>query len=335
MEIVQQPYGRSLIDWARNRPEALVLSGDLTGSTEISAFKKAYPDRFFSLGMAEQNMMSFAGGLAREGFLPFVHTFAVFMYRRALDQVEMSIAYPNQRVRMIGFLPGITTPGGATHQAINDVGVLRTLPNMSIFEVGDATDIESCFAISETIEGPLYLRMLRKEVPRLFPKRQPTMFNRARTIRDGKDILLLSSGICTEEVMRATALLEKQGVGVGHLHITTLKPFTDQTVVEAIARTRSHVITIENHTVLGGLGTAVAEMMSEHGLARTLVRLGIEDTYSHGASQQYLMRKHAIDAMAVVGKVSTVLKLDIKYSTESLAQERLEEFLAEEQLEAL
>jgi transketolase len=335
METVQQAYGRALIDWARNRPNVVVLSGDLTGSTEISAFKRTYPDRFFSLGMAEQNMMSFAGGLAREGFLPFVHTFAVFMYRRALDQVEMSIAYPNQRVRMVGFLPGITTPGGATHQAINDVGVLRTLPNMNIFEVGDATDIESCFAIAEAIEGPLYLRMLRKEVPRLFPKKQPTLFNQARTIRDGKDILLLSTGICTEEVMRAAALLERHGIGVGHLHITTLKPFSDQTVAEAIAETRSHVITVENHTVVGGLGTAVAEMMSEHGLSKTLVRLGIEDTYSHGASQSYLMRRHAIDALAVVERVSAVLKLDLECSAESLAQERLGEFLAEEQLEAL
>ncbi|MCM2311570.1 MAG: hypothetical protein NDI84_09205, partial [Steroidobacteraceae bacterium] len=139
MELVNQVHERNLVAWARKRPNVLVLSGDLTASTEITLFKKSIPERFFSMGMAEQNMLSWAGGLAREGYVPFLHTFAVFLYRRPLDQLEMSVCYPNLPVRLVGFLPGVSTPGGVTHQAIEDIAVLRGLPNMTILEVGDAT----------------------------------------------------------------------------------------------------------------------------------------------------------------------------------------------------
>ncbi|MCA9906805.1 MAG: transketolase, partial [Anaerolineae bacterium] len=143
MEVLSRVHEKNLVRWAENRPEVVVMSGDLTGSTEIQLFKDTYPDRFFSMGLTEQTMMSWAAGMAREGFTPFVHTFAVFMYRRALDQIEISIAYPNLPVRMFGFLPGVTTPGGVTHQAIDDVAVLRGIPNLTILETGDATDVES------------------------------------------------------------------------------------------------------------------------------------------------------------------------------------------------
>ena len=131
VEIVVRPHVQSFIDWARDKPEVVVLAADLTNSSEVGRWRDAYPDRFFSMGMAEQNMLSFAAGLAREGYTPFIHTFAVFIYRRAYDQLAMSVAYPNLRVRMIGFLPGILTPGGVTHQAIEDVAILRATPNMT------------------------------------------------------------------------------------------------------------------------------------------------------------------------------------------------------------
>lgn len=161
MILESKVHERNLVKWAADKPEVVVFSADLTSSTEIALFKETYPDRFYSFGMTEQNMMSAAGGMAREGFTPFVHTFAVFMYRRALDQIEMSIAYPNLRVRIFGFLPGITTPGGATHQAINDIGVLRTVPNMTILETGDATEVESVLDVAQSVDGPVYVRQLR------------------------------------------------------------------------------------------------------------------------------------------------------------------------------
>ena len=143
LEQVTRPHARNLVAWAARRPEVLLLSADLTSSCEADDFRDAYPERFFSMGMAEQNMMGFAAGLAREGFVPLVHTFAVFITRRAFDQVAMSIAYPNLRVRLLGFVPGLITPGGATHQAIDDMAMMRVTPNMTVLECGDATDVES------------------------------------------------------------------------------------------------------------------------------------------------------------------------------------------------
>ncbi len=337
MELVSQVHERNLVAWAEPRPEVLVLSGDLTGSTEIRLFKERYPDRFFSMGMAEQNMLSWAGGLAREGFVPFLHTFAVFLYRRPLDQLQMSVCYPNLRVRLVGFLPGISTPGGVTHQAIEDLAVLRGVPNLTIFEMGDATDVESVLDLTADVDGPVYIRMLRGQLPRLFPADERLRFNRARVISAGNDITLLSTGLCTEEAMRATEVLRARGVAISHLHVTTLKPFSDPTVLEALAKARRGIITMENHTVVGGLGTCVAEMMAEAGIGTPLTRIGIQDTYCQGASLPYLMRKHGLDATALVAAVERVVGEDLGITADDLADVRLQAAasLSVDQLEAL
>lgn len=303
MEFVKRPHARNLVRWAKDKPEVLVLSADLTSSCEADDFRDTYPDRFFSVGMAEQNMMSFAAGLAREGFFPYVHTFAVFICRRPFDQVAMSIAYPNLPVRLVGFLPGITTPGGATHQAIDDVALMRILPNMTILECGDATEVESVLDVAQAVDGPVYVRMLRGEVPRLFPDDEPMQLGRARVLSPGSDITILSSGICTEEVLRVSSALRDRGISLQHLHVSTLKPFNDPTVAEALGTARLGVITMENHTIVGGLGTAVAEVMAEAGLPKRLIRLGIQDQYAHGASRSYLTKKYGLDAAALVGAV--------------------------------
>jgi len=180
--IVTRPHVENFIRWSADKPEVVVLSADLTNSCEVGKWRDTYPERFFSMGMAEQNMLGFAGGLAREGFEPWLHTFAVFLYRRPLDQLQMSIAYPNLRVRLVGFLPGITTPGGVTHQAIDDIAVMRAIPNMTILETGDATEVESVLDVAHAIDGPVYIRMLRGEVPRLFPEDEPFALDRARVL---------------------------------------------------------------------------------------------------------------------------------------------------------
>ncbi|HQJ60061.1 MAG TPA: transketolase, partial [bacterium] len=201
MEIFSKVHGHNLVKWAADKKEVIVLSADLTSSCEADLFRDAYPDRFFSLGIAEQNMLSWAAGMAGEGFIPYIHTFAVFIYRRAYDQVAMGSAYSNIPVKMIGFLPGVTTPGGASHQAIEDISLMRSLPNMTVLETGDATDVETVLDAAHSINGPVYIRMLRGEIPRLF--KDPLIFNRSRVLSNGTDILLLTSGICTEEAMRA------------------------------------------------------------------------------------------------------------------------------------
>ncbi len=310
-EILTKVHAKNLVKWAADRPEVLVLSADLTSSTEIDLFRETYPDRFLSMGIAEQNMLSFAAGLAREGYVPFVHTFAVFIYRRAYDQISMSIAYPNLPVRMIGFLPGITTPGGATHQAIEDIAIMRSLPNMTVLECGDATEVESVLEVMTGIQGPVYVRMLRGEIPRLFNSRMK--LGEARVLSEGNDIVIVTSGIMTEEAMRAIHVLKKRGLSIQHMHISTLKPFTDTSAINAIRRSRFGVITMENHTIVGGLGTIIAEKMAEAGISKKLVRIGLRDTFSHGASKQYLLKEHGMDAMSLVGEVEAMAgrKFDI------------------------
>lgn len=335
MELLQKVHAKHFVEWAKNRPEVLVLSADLTSSVEVDLFKATYPDRFLSMGLTEQNMLSMAGGLAREGFSPWVHTFAVFIYRRAYDQVAMSVAYPNVPVRMIGFLPGILTPGGATHQAIEDVAVMRALPNMTILETGDATEVESVLDVAQSINGPVYVRMLRGEIPRLFDKSEPMVFNRARVLSTGSDIALITSGICTEEAMRVTSVLREHGVSIQHLHVSTLKPFTDPTVLEAVQKAKYGVITMENHTVVGGLGSAVAEVMAEAGVGKRLVRMGIPDTFAHGASRQYLMRQYGLDAMALVGKIERLLNASYGIVESDLAAVRLTAVHSDAKAEAL
>lgn len=335
MEILSKVHAKHLVKWAADKPEVVVLSADLTSSTEIDVFRDTYPQRFFSMGIAEQNMMSFAGGLAREGYKPFIHTFAVFIYRRAYDQIAMSIAYPNLPVIMFGFLPGIMTPGGATHQAIEDISVMRSLPNMTILECGDATDVESVLDVANSIDGPVYIRMLRGEIPRLFPASEKMELGKSRLISEGNDIVLLTSGICTEEALRASIALKSRGISIHHRHVTTLKPFNDPDIMEAIAGSKFGVITMENHSIIGGLGTIVAEKMAEAGMGKKLTRIGIKDTFVHGASKQYLMKEYGLDAMALINEIERMMGRDLNINEDELTEAFVVEVHSKAKAEAL
>lgn len=340
VEIVTRPHVENFIRWSADKPEVVVLSADLTNSCEVGKWRDTYPERFFSMGMAEQNMLGFAAGLAREGFEPWLHTFAVFLYRRPLDQLQMSIAYPNLKVRLVGFLPGITTPGGVTHQAIDDIAVVRTIPNMTVLETGDATEVESVLDVAHTVDGPVYIRMLRGEVPRLFP--EPMRFNTARvltvagdSIEDPADLVVLTSGIETEEALRAIPALQNAGASVTHLHVSTLKPFTDPTVLTALRSARQGVITMENHLITGGLGSAVAEVMAENGIGIPLHRIGLQDTYAHGASQAYLLREYDLDAMSLVRAAEQALGRALGIDAGDLAPVRVAATHSSAKVEAL
>ncbi|HWQ77536.1 MAG TPA: transketolase C-terminal domain-containing protein [Anaerovoracaceae bacterium] len=328
MRIEVNTHSKCMINWAAKHPEVVVMSADLGSSCEVKEFLETYPDRYFSMGIAEQNMVSWAAGLAREGFRPYLHTFGVFLYRRVLDQLEMSVAYPNLPVTFVGFLPGIMTPGGVSHQAINDVAVLRNVPNMTIFDMGDATEIESVLEIAHNVSGPVFIRMLRKEVPRLFPAGEPMIFNRGRVLSEGADIAIFSSSVCTEEAMRATAVLADKGLSIQHVHISTLKPFTDPTVVESLKKVKYGAVTIENHVTIGGLGSAVADIIAEQGIARKLIKVGIQDRYTHGASKMHLMKKYGLDAMTLIKAVETLTGKSFAIREEDLEDVRFEDYSA-------
>lgn len=328
MNIETNRHSANILRLAEEHSEILVLSADLGSSCEIKEFHQKYPGRYLSMGIAEENMVSWAGGLAREGFRPFIHTFAVFCYRRVLDQLEMSVAYPNLPVVFCGFVPGITTPGGVTHQSTNDIGVLRTVPNLAIFDVGDATEIDSVLDLAYEYNGPVYIRQLRKDVPRLFDAAEPMRFNHARVLSEGTDIALLSSSICTEEAMRATLALAEKGVSIQHLHVSTLKPFTDPQIIEACKKARYGVVTIENHTTVGGLGSAVADVIAANGIGKRLVKVGLNDTYAHGASKMYLMKKYGLDAMSLVGAIESLMGKKLDIEEEDLEEVRFVDYTA-------
>ena len=222
-----------------------------------------------------------------------------------------------------------------THQATDDIALVRTIPNMTILECGDATEVESVIALAHEIPGPVYVRILRGEVPRLFPETEPMQLGKARVLSTGKDITIISSGICTEEAMRVTSLLRQLGVGIQHLHISTHKPFNDPVVLDALAKNQKGVITMENHTIVGGLGTSVAEMIAENGLGNKLVRLGLQDVYAHGASKPYLMKKYGFDAMGLVGAVEHLINEHFEISEADLKSVHITPVHSESKVEAL
>ena len=334
-EIVARPHQQNFIDWSADKPEVVVLTADLTNSCEVGKWRDTYPSRYFSMGMAEQNMLGVAAGMAREGFEPWLHTFAVFLYRRPLDQLQMSIAYPALKVRLVGFLPGIMTPGGVTHQAIEDLAIMRSIPNMTILEVGDATEAESMLDVAHAIDGPVYIRQLRGEVSRIFPKDEPMEFNKARVLSQGDDITLITSGIMTEEALRAIPLIQERGVSVQHLHVSTIKPFDDPQVIKAVTSAKKGVVTMENHTVVGGVGSAVAELMAEHGSTAPLRRIGVRDTYAHGASQKYLMAELGLNADALVAAVEELVGKSLEIDPDALAAARVVDVHSTAKAEAL
>jgi transketolase len=334
-EVVARPHQENFLAWSKDKPQVVVLSADLTNSCEVGVWRDTYPERFFSMGMAEQNMLGVAAGMAREGLEPWLHTFSVFLYRRPLDQLQMSVAYPSLPVRLVGFLPGIMTPGGVTHQAIEDIAILRAVPNMTVLEVGDATEVESVIEIAHAIDGPVYIRQLRGEVSRIFPREEPIIFNHARHLSSGNDVALLTSGIMTEEALRALPLIKDKGVGVDHLHVSTLKPFSDPQVVQSVSNAKHAVITMENHSIVGGLGSAVAEVMAENGVGTPLHRIGIRDTYAHGASQKYLMAELGLDARALVTAVEKALGKSLGISDDELSDARIIDVHSSAKAEAL
>lgn len=333
LEMVSRPYEKAFEAYAMAHPEVLCLSADLTSSCEIDRFRDRHPEQFLSLGMAEQNMLSFAGGLALAGYRPFIHTFGVFLYRRPYDQLIASIAYPRRPVRLMGFLPGLTTPGGMTHQAIEDISVMRSIPNMTILETGDATEVESLCEAADSIDGPVYCRVLRGSVPRLFDS--PIRVGRMRELSLGDDVLIVTSGIATEEALRASVVFRKLGISIRHLHLNTIKPFDAQALLDHVQSVRIGVVTLENHVTEGGVGSLVAETLADHGVGKKLVRLGLRDTFAHGGSRPYLMAYYGLDAAALVAGVGRLLGRDLQVSEEELTEARFDVAHSAEKAEAL
>jgi transketolase len=302
-----KPYGRALVDLARRRGEILCLSGDLTKQTEVDLFQAALPERFIHGGMAEANMVGMAGALARCGYIPYVHTFGVFATRRPFDQIANAVAYPNLPVRIIGFMPGVSTPGGPSHQAIDDVALMRALPNMTVVDVADAVQTRQVVEAIVDVPGPVYLRLKRGEIPVIFDDDHVLRLGRADVLVPGTDVALFASGMMLAAALAAARALGEHGVSVSVINVATIKPL-DMATVLAAAAGASIVVTAENHSVTGGLGSAVAETIAEAGLGRPLRRIGLRDTFAEGSRDaSYLFEKYGLSTGALIETIWSAL----------------------------
>jgi transketolase len=295
-----KPYGRALVDLASRREDVLCLSGDLTKQTEVDLFRDKLPGRFIHGGMAEANMVGMAGALARKGFKPFVHTFGVFATRRPFDQIANAVAYPNLPVRLIGFMPGVSSPGGPSHQAIEDIALMRALPNMTVVDVADAVETSQVPEAIVDIDGPVYVRLKRGEIPVIFSDDHVLDLAQVGVLTEGEDAALFASGMMLAASLAAATVLAEHGVSVSVVNVPALKPVDAATITEVAVAARI-VVTAENHTVTGGLGSAVAETIAEAGIGRPLHRVGLRDTFAEGAlTSPYLFDKYGLSTNTVI-----------------------------------
>ena len=301
---VLKPYGAALLALARRRPDVVCLGADLTRQTETDLFRDELSRRFINVGMAEANMIGIAGGLARVGHIVFVNTFGVFCTRRCFDQIAMSVAYPALNVKIVGFMPGLSSPGGPSHQAIEDVALMRALPNMTVVEPADAVETEQVVAAVADHPGPVYLRLKRGEIPRIFDDDHKLDLRKAQILLggDARDVCLIAAGMMIPAALAAARCLAENDVSTAVINVPVLKPL-DAAVIVSLARQVRLVVTAENHTIIGGLGSAVAEVLAEAGSAVPLRRIGIIDVFAESGSREFLFNRYGLATQNIVDAV--------------------------------
>lgn len=304
---VPKIYGEALVEAAEQDTRIVCLSADLAPATEVDLFRDRLPHRFHHIGIAEANMIGIAGGMARSGEVPFVHSFSVFATRRCYDQIAMQVAYPNLNVKIAGFLPGLTTLLGVSHQAIDDLALMRALPNMTVIEPADAGQVRAAVAAALAHEGPVYLRMKRNDgvLSDDFVHR-PLERGRIEMRREGGDGLLLACGLMVAAAEAAADRLAEQDINVAVANVATLKPL-DPAIAE-LARKTGAVVTAENHSIVGGLGSAVAELLMEAGVQVGFRRVGVRDVFAEGGSTPYLLERYGLTPQAIVEAFLAVSK---------------------------
>ena len=306
-DVISKPFYSALLDHGRTHDSVTVVTNDLTASCEADGFRDAFPDRHVSAGMAEQALVAALSGMAHEGLYPIYTSFAVFCTRRPYEQVALTLAYPAKKVTLVGFLPGLTTPGGVTHQAVDDIGLMTGLPNMTVVEAADATDMMSVLDAVYPVQGPVYVRGLRGEVPRLF--NEPLELGRHRTLREGSEVVVLVSGHLTQAAMAVVDNIRQDYPEVGLLNVSTLKPFDDEELIQKLISAR-HVITIENHWVTSGLGRIVAGVLVDRHSQARLTRVGVGDTFTHGGTANYLEDFYGLSSSHIRRAVLGALGVD-------------------------
>ncbi len=306
----RQGYVDALLELAPVLPQLVVLDADVAKATKTCDFEKKYPARFFNCGTAEQNELSVAAGLALEGFIPFATTFAMFATTRAGDQLRNSICYPKANVKVVGSHAGITTGGdGASHQACEDLAITRALPHLTVLVPGDYEEARQATHAAARHVGPVYLRLGRDAYPVVPELHDGFIIGRAKCLRDGNDVTLVSTGIMASEVLAAATLLAADGVSVRVLHYPTLKPLDPEPLLRAAHETRGFV-TAEEHSIVGGLGEAVASFLAEHHPA-PLRRIGVRDVFGQSGHAAELLDLYGLRARDIVRAARAVLATSV------------------------
>jgi len=300
---MRDAWADTLIEIAADNPDLLVLDADLASSTRADRFAGVYPERFLQMGIAEQNMIGVAAGLATLGYVPWVSSFAVFLTHRAADQVRMLVAQTHANVKIgaaySGLLTGFT---GKTHQDVEDLAIMRAMPGMTVIAPGDATECVAAVRWATNTPGPVYVRLARDAGPDLFDDSYRFEPERVVRLRDGADVLIVSTGTQSARCLAAADILASGGISAGVLHVPCLKPVDGAALVDA-ARGVRLVVSAEEHTILGGLGGLVAEILAEHE-PRRLIRIGVADTWGESASNAFLLDRHGLSPERVAERIA-------------------------------
>ena len=298
------PFGHALAALAEQRQDIVGLTADLAKYTDLHIFAKAHPERFYQMGMAEQLLMSAAAGMAREGCVPFATTYAVFASRRAYDFICMAIAEENLNVKIVCGLPGLTTGYGPSHQATDDLAIFRAMPNLMVIDPCDALEIEQAVPAIAAHQGPVYMRLLRGNVPLVLDRYDYRFqLGKAQVVRPGRDVLVVSTGLMTMRALEAAEALAADGVDVSVLHVPTIKPLDEATILAEARKPGRLVVAAENHSVIGGLGEAVATTLLRNGVTPTFRQIALPDAFLDAGALPTLHDRYGISTTAVCQQI--------------------------------
>ncbi len=300
-------YGDTLRDIAAEDHAVFAMDCDLGGSTRASKIREVDPSRFIEMGIAEQDMVSTAAGMASMGKIVFVNSFAVFLTGRAYDQIRQQVALPRSNVKLCASSSGLTQGAdGATHQSVTDINLMRGLPHMVVLSPADAVQTDAIIRFAHTYKGPVYIRLSRYATEQIFPDDYVFEFNQIETLRTGTDVALIATGPILEQVLEAHTRLTARGYSCGVYHVPTIKPFDGDTL-KAVAKTAGLLATVEEHSIYGGLGSAAAEVLSSISSHPPLVRIGVQDCFGESGTAEELLCKHKLDAEGIVERITSEL----------------------------
>jgi len=301
-------YGETLVELGAENDKIVVMDADLSGSTKTAMFKKAYPDRFFNAGIAEGNMAGVAAGLAAAGYTVFISSFAMFASGRAFEQIRNTIAHPKMNVKICASHAGITVgEDGATHQCLEDIGIMRMLPNMTVINPADAVEARLAIRAAAELDGPVYMRFGRSAVPVVFDESYEFRIGKASVLKEGSDVTIIASGITVEMALKAEEVLSAEGISARIVNMATIKPIDAEAIVESAKKTGC-IVTCEEHNIIGGLGTAVTEVICEK-CPVPVVRVGIADKFGCSGSVEDLLERYDLTPAEIVKKAKEAIAL--------------------------